>query len=197
MSKRNTKEEIILATLELAAENGLGSVSMQQIADRVGIRKASLYNHYQSKDEIVEAMYGTIRQASKDRASISDTDYDALVNGHTLREVLTEAVGSYKRIVDDPQMNLFYRVVMNERTVSPVAAEIMVKETRTMIDATADLFRVLQNRNMAAFRDVDSAAFYFAMAVHSAIDYCFDLMSSGEDDGENLMASVIDEFCRL
>ena len=156
MSKRNTKEEIILATLELAAENGLGSVSMQQIADRVGIRKASLYNHYQSKDEIVEAMYGTIRQASKDRASISDTDYDALVNGHTLREVLTEAVGSYKRIVDDPQMNLFYRVVMNERTVSPVAAEIMVKETRTMIDATADLFRVLQNRNMAAFRKVHS-----------------------------------------
>ena len=156
MSKRNTKEEIILATLELAAENGLGSVSMQQIADRVGIRKASLYNHYQSKDEIVEAMYGTIRQASKDRASISDTDYDALVNGHTLREVLTEAVGSYKRIVDDPQMNLFYRVVMNERTVSPVAAEIMVKETRTMIDATADLFRVLQNRKMAAFRKVHS-----------------------------------------
>lgn len=156
MSKRNTKEEIILATLELAAENVLGSVSMQQIADRVGIRKASLYNHYQSKDEIVEAMYGTIRQASKDRASISDTDYDALVNGHTLREVLTEAVGSYKRIVDDPQMNLFYRVVMNERTVSPVAAEIMVKETRTMIDATADLFRVLQNRKMAAFRKVHS-----------------------------------------
>lgn len=156
MSKRNTKEEIILATLELAAENGLGSVSMQQIADRVGIRKASLYNHYQSKDEIVEAMYGTIRQASKDRASISDTDYDALVNGHTLREVLTEAVGSYKRIVDDPQMNLFYRVVMNEKTVSPVAAEIMVKETRTMIDATADLFRVLQNRKMAAFRKVHS-----------------------------------------
>ena len=156
MSKRNTKEEIILATLELAAENGLGSVSMQQIADRVGIRKASLYNHYQSKDEIVEAMYGTIRQASKDRASISDTDYDALVNGHTLREVLTAAVGSYKRIVDDPQMNLFYRVVMNEKTVSPVAAEIMVKETRTMIDATADLFRVLQNRKMAAFRKVHS-----------------------------------------
>ncbi len=34
------REEIVLATLELASENGLRSVSMQQIADRVGITKA-------------------------------------------------------------------------------------------------------------------------------------------------------------
>ena len=36
------KNEIIKATLELAAENGLGTVSMQQIASKVGITKASL-----------------------------------------------------------------------------------------------------------------------------------------------------------
>ena len=30
------KEQIILATLELAAENGLGSVSMSQIAEKLG-----------------------------------------------------------------------------------------------------------------------------------------------------------------
>ena len=42
-SRRN---EIIQATLALAADNGLGTVSMQQIADRVGITKASLYNHF-------------------------------------------------------------------------------------------------------------------------------------------------------
>lgn len=35
----NRKEEIIMATLELAAEKGLGSVSMNMIADKVGIKK--------------------------------------------------------------------------------------------------------------------------------------------------------------
>ena len=50
------KNEIIKATLELAAENGLGTVSMQQIANKVGITKASLYNHFSSRDEIVEEM---------------------------------------------------------------------------------------------------------------------------------------------
>ena len=47
------KNEIIKATLELAAESGLGTVSMQQIASKVGITKASLYNHFSSRDEIV------------------------------------------------------------------------------------------------------------------------------------------------
>ena len=55
------KEEIISATQELASEYGLKAVSLGQIADRVGIRKASLYNHFSSKEEIVGEMYSVLR----------------------------------------------------------------------------------------------------------------------------------------
>ena len=75
---KDRKEEIINATLELAAENGLGTVSMQQIADRVGITKASLYNHFSSRDEIVDAMYERLREASRMKAEAGRTDYDRL-----------------------------------------------------------------------------------------------------------------------
>lgn len=51
------KKEIIMAALELAANKGLGSVSMNMIADKVGIKKLSLYNHFASKEELVEAKY--------------------------------------------------------------------------------------------------------------------------------------------
>ena len=61
----NRKEEIIIATLELAAEKGLGTVSMAQIADKIGIKKASLYNHFKSKEEIIEQMYVYLRQQAK------------------------------------------------------------------------------------------------------------------------------------
>ena len=44
------KEEIILAALELASVNGLKSISMAQIAEKVGIKAPSLYNHFKSKD---------------------------------------------------------------------------------------------------------------------------------------------------
>ena len=51
------KKEIIMATLELTANKGLGNVSMNMIADKVGIKKPSLYNHFASKEELVETMY--------------------------------------------------------------------------------------------------------------------------------------------
>ena len=44
----NRKEEILLVTLELAAENGLSNVSMAQIAEKIGIKKPSLYNVFKS-----------------------------------------------------------------------------------------------------------------------------------------------------
>ena len=53
----NRKEEIVLVTLELAAEKGLANVSMSMIADKIGIKEPSLYKHFASKEEIVEAMY--------------------------------------------------------------------------------------------------------------------------------------------
>ena len=61
----NKKEEIIISTLNLASEFGLKSLSMSQIADSVGIKKPSLYNHFNSKEELIKEMYEYIRNKSK------------------------------------------------------------------------------------------------------------------------------------
>ena len=191
------RNEIVFATLELAAENGLGSVSMQQIANKVGITKASLYNHFSSRDEIVEAMYETIRQASKQKVVRTNIDYDALAKSGTFYEVLMKAVSSYRAIVHEPQMFLFYKLIMAERSINPAAAEIMVKETKTMIDATKALFRSLEANGKAEFMDLDSAAFSFSMAIHSIIDYGFDLENAGVGSNDDMLNGYIEEFCRL
>lgn len=191
------KQEIIRATLELAAENGLGTVSMQQIADRIGITKASLYNHFSSRDEIVEAMYQLLRRASRDKAHISAPEYDRLGTDLPLAAALSEAVASYRRIVSDPEMLLFYRIIMSERTISRTAAEIMARETQTMINATKSLFYALQVKKIADFGNVDHAAFSFAMAVHAIIDYQFDLEHAGLDAPGGMMQDYINEFSRI
>ena len=190
------RREIVYATLELAAENGLGTVSMQQIADKVGIRKASLYNHFSSKDEIVGAMYDVLRQASKERESIV-VDYDKMVSEDPMKDILLSAVMSYKRIVDDPQMYKFYSIIMSERPISKVASEIMVRETRTMIDATHRLFEALQRKGSADFDDIDGAAFSFSMAIHSIIDYQLDLAHAGMEADDGMLEGFIEGFCRI
>ena len=191
------KRDIINATLELASQNGLGTVSMQQIADKVGITKASLYNHFSSRDQIVEAMYDSLRAASKSNAGIGEVDYDKLLVSMSLKEIISNAIDNYRKIVKDPQMYLFYKVIMSERSINSSAAEIMVRETKTMINATKALFYALQVKGIADFENVDSAAVSFAMAVNSLLDYECDLDNAGMKKDEKMMQEFIDEFCRI
>ena len=88
----NRKEEIILTTLELAAEKGLAGVSMSMIADKIGIKKPSLYKHFSSKEEIVETMYQFLREQSKKNANIKSVDFSQLFQGKTAYEVLQGVV---------------------------------------------------------------------------------------------------------
>src|SRR3954466_15923794 len=57
-SKRNgTKKEAILdEAAKLFYEKGFGAASMRDLAENVGVEAASLYNHIQSKSEILQAI---------------------------------------------------------------------------------------------------------------------------------------------
>ena len=46
-------DRIIMATLALIAENGLGSLTMMKVAETAGIARQTLYNHYSDIDSIV------------------------------------------------------------------------------------------------------------------------------------------------
>ena len=53
--KNGTKKEVIIdKATRLFMEKGFGSASMRDIAEHVGVEAASLYNHIQSKSEILQ-----------------------------------------------------------------------------------------------------------------------------------------------
>jgi AcrR family transcriptional regulator len=58
--KRDTRERILRVAAELFSEQGYDATSLRQLADRLGFTKAALYYHFQSKDEILEALVGPV-----------------------------------------------------------------------------------------------------------------------------------------
>jgi AcrR family transcriptional regulator len=50
------RERVLAAALELFAENGISGTSLQMIADRVGVAKASVYYQFHTKEDIVLAL---------------------------------------------------------------------------------------------------------------------------------------------
>ena len=180
------KEEIIYAALELASVNGLKSVSLSQIAEKVGMKAPSLYNHFRSKDEIVKAMYSTLREKALKGRSTGFTDPGELAS-KGLEQILTESISGYLGMISDRNMLQFFRVLYSERSLDPLAAEIMLDETEHMIQATRNLFYALAVHGKMKSDGIDTAAMTFALTVHSLIDYRMDMLTAGKADsfGDN------------
>ena len=191
----NRKEEIILTTLELAAEKGLAGVSMSMIADKIGIKKPSLYKHFSSKDEIVEAMYQFLRDKSKENANIKPVDYSILFSEKTAYEVLKGVMQGYINMNHQKQMLTFYKVIYSERSIQPMAARIVAEETERMIIATKQLFYAMEVHKLLHFENADMSAVSFAMTVHGLMDYELDQKYGYDEAPKNLLDEYLKWFC--
>ena len=187
------KEEIIYAALELASEQGLAAVTLSQIAERVGIRKPSLYNHFSSKEELVQAMYTQLRETARAANGVPPADPAALFSGRTLEEILLFTLTQYMRFISDTDMLRFFRVLYSERSTSPAAAQIMLEETERMLQTVRSLFYALTVHGKMKNRSVDAAALSYAMTVHSLVDRQMDMMTAGRLD-ESKISDISDDL---
>lgn len=188
-----------MATLELAANKGLGNVSMNIIADKVGIKKPSLYNHFASKEELVEAMYQFLREEAKKNANVGAIDYTVIFAGKSALEILRMMVGGYFHMNQQEHMLNFYKVIYSERSIQPMAAKILAEETEKMIIATKQLFYAMEVHKLLHFQNADMSAVSFAMTVHGLMDYELDLRSGGcktENQERNDLDEYLQWFCK-
>ncbi len=56
-STKDTRERILDAALDLFTAQGFDGTSLRQIAEQVGVTKAALYYHFESKDDILMALH--------------------------------------------------------------------------------------------------------------------------------------------
>jgi len=61
-----TRDRILSAAAALCRARGLDAVSIRDISAAVGIREASLYNHFRSKDELLGTMMDFLRSGISD-----------------------------------------------------------------------------------------------------------------------------------
>lgn len=190
----NRKEEIVLVTLELAAEKGLANVSMSMIADKIGIKKPSLYKHFASKEEIVEAMYEYLRRQAKEKANIKPIDYSTFFEGKTVYEILQSVVRGYIQMKHQEDMLNFYKVIYAERSLEPMAAKIVAEETKKMMIATKQLFYAMEVHKLLHFQNPDMSAVSFAMTIHGLMDY--ELDQSNSECRDEADRKLLDEYLK-
>ncbi|WP_217554865.1 TetR/AcrR family transcriptional regulator [Streptomyces sp. GbtcB6] len=87
-------DRIVLAARELVDAEGLAAVSTRRLAAELGVSGPSLYNHFRTKDEILEAVADSVS---------AQVDLSMFENGHDRdwRTALHDWAVSYRRALRD------------------------------------------------------------------------------------------------
>ena len=144
-----TKERILLAALELFARGGYEAVSVQDIADQLGITKGALYRHYRSKREIFESILARMEQRDAELAR------DNQVPGGTAEE-MEEAC----RETDPERITAFSKAMFRYWT----------------LDEFASRFRRLLT--LEQFRDPEMGKLYQQYLAAGPLGYTADLLAA-------------------
>jgi AcrR family transcriptional regulator len=127
-------DQILAAAWEIAAESGLGAVTLHEVARRVGIRQPSLYGYVSSKLDLYDAMFHDAYQqllAELDRTAPEGTARQQLIR--LSRTVLDFGVENPPR-----QQLLFQRTIPGFEP-SPASYAL----ARRLIDRCAGLLSAL------------------------------------------------------
>lgn len=187
------KEEILKNVLTLASEKGLRSLSMANIATASGLKKSSLYSHFNSKQDLINELYLYLRKKSSTKTFV---DYSTFVKGKSLREILLTATISYDEMNRKSDMITFYKVIISEKALSKEASKVIIKETETMINASKELFKAIEENKIALFDNLESAAITFALLIHSVLDLRLDAEMAESNISDGILEKVIDSFIK-
>jgi AcrR family transcriptional regulator len=185
----NNKEKIFNVSIDLFSKHGYNGVSIRQIAREVGIKESSIYNHYKSKESIMDSILKYyIEQMISEDIPIDQASENLDKSFDYFYRAGLEAFSSQLR---DEKMSKITRIIFIESYHNEKIRDFLKKSIlEDAITGWINLFDLMKYKKLIR-DDVDSRqlaeSFYkyglFMLYEHYVINY-------PEDDGK-----FVDELC--
>ena len=133
MEKGNTKQEILEASLDLFSVQGFEATSISQIADAVGIRKASLYSHFESKQAILDAIVKEVLEQYAQHSIFALADWEdpdfTKDKQHMTPDAAVQMIQRQLRyILHDPSISRSRKMLVIEQFQNRSLAKLQTKQ---------------------------------------------------------------------
>lgn len=195
MDNRSTRQKILDAALDLFSTQGFEATSVSQIADRVGIRKASMYSHFASKQEILESlMQETMKHYERHTIFFDSSIADQDLNVKSITEII---VGQIRYIIHEPQIVKGRKMLTVEQFRNPILAELQTKQNYTnVMNFFAGLVKKLIEQGKLANNDPEIMAAQLCLPISVWINLC-DREPEREDEVTELIRRHITQFFEI
>jgi AcrR family transcriptional regulator len=181
----STKRKIFDTAVDLFSQNGYSAVSVREITKQVGIKESALYNHFKTKDEIIETIYAAFRSENLQKSLPPLEQLDAILERMTPEAFLMQGFASFKRIVDHPVMMKMWRILITEQFRDPRAREIILNDIyKRTIDFLETAFLKLIDRGLIQPREARQLAFEYQYPIFAVMTEYVLLKYDNKDSSE-------------
>ena len=199
MDRGNTKQEILEASLELFSVQGFEATSISQIANAVGIRKASLYSHFESKQAILDALVKEVLEQYAAHSIFVKTNWEK--DSDTLPGTPDGAVqmilGQVRYILHDPVISRARKMLAIEQFQNPELAKLQTKQNYSdVLQYFTGFVKQLIRQGVLAEDDPEIMAAQFCLPISVWINLC-DREPEREPEVMELVSRHIQQFFRV
>ena len=197
-TKGNTKQEILQAALDLFSVQGYEATSISQLAEAVGIRKASLYSHFSNKQAILDALIAEVLAQYETHSIFARADWDdpgftGDQEDLTPDAVMQMMIGQVRYILHDPQVSKGRKMLTIEQFRNPQMAQLQTKQNYAdVMGYFTGLVRFLIRQGKLADHDPETMAAQLCLPITVWINLC-----DREPTRENEIMDRIEGHIRL
>lgn len=202
MERGNTKQEILEASLDLFSVKGYEATSISQIANAVGIRKASLYSHFENKQAILDALVKDVLDQYAERSIFAKADWDEYDDAEDKSALTPDAaaqmiLGQIRYILHDPHISKARKMLVLEQFQNSELAKLQTKQNYSdVMRYFIGLVKYLIRNGILAEDDPEIMAAELCLPISTWINLC-DREPDREPEVLELVNKHIRQFFRL
>ncbi len=202
MDRGNTKQEILEAALDLFSIQGYEATSISQIADAVGIRKASLYSHFESKQEILDTLVKDVLEQYEAHSIFARADWEnpekaknrQVLTADTTQQMIQEQI---RYTLHDPHICKGRKMLVTEQFQNPELAKLQTKQNYSdVMQYFIGLVKCLIRQGVLKEDDPEIMASQLCLPISVWINLC-DREPERESEIMELVGRHIQQFFRV
>lgn len=166
-----TKDKILEKALDMFGLRGYDSVSIRNLTKEVGIRESSFYNHYTSKEALLDEIF-RIMEMELGKNKLNAVQIDRLTDELDLATYLKKGIDRFMEKWNKPFASKVWAVVSMEQYRNPKAARIILTETERTINMLSTAFLFFQQKKKMKEGDPALYAHLYGFSIRAIhLDY--------------------------
>ena len=202
MERGNTKQGILEVSLDLFSVQGFEATSISQIASAVGIRKASLYSHFENKQAILDALVKDVLEQYVEHSIFAKADWDQYDDTEDKPALTPDAatqmiLGQVRYILHDPHISRARKMLAIEQFQNPELAKLQTKQNYSdVMRYFTGLVKYLIRHDVLTEDDPEIMAAQLCLPISTWINLC-DREPDREAEVMELISRHIQQFFKV